>query len=129
MKILLDTHTFIWFINGDKELSLKAKNTIESSETTHRFISMASLWEIAIKINAGKLTLNRPFSEIISEIELNFFELLQINFEHTLRVSSMTLHHRDPFDRILIAQAQEENLTVISKDKNFSLYKNIKLLW
>ena len=129
MRFLLDTHAFIWFTNGDKQLSEKAREVIEPIERSEVFFSVASLWEIAIKVNVGKLFLNKEYSTIISELQINNFELLPIKFEHTLIVSSLPLHHRDPFDRILIAQAQEENLTIITKDKNFSLYKNIKLLW
>ncbi len=123
MEYLLDTHTFLWFINGDKELSKKAKNSIADPDAS-KFISIASTWEIAIKVNLGKLKLDMPFEELKQQIILNGFEILPITFEHTLKLCSLEHIHSDPFDRIIITQAYAENLTVISKDGNFSKYKN-----
>ena len=129
MQYLLDTHTFIWFINGDDQLSTNAKRQILDFPNSTCFVSIASLWEIAIKINLRKLTFKKTLKEVYLEISTNRFELLPLTFKHTLHVSTLPLKHRDPFDRILIAQAMEENLTIISRDKNFQLYKNIHLLW
>jgi len=124
---LLDTHTFIWFINGDKELSNKAKELIEANDSVN-FISIASIWEIAIKISLGKLQLNTPFEEINRQIEANGFHWLPITFEHTLQLSKLPFHHRDPFDRMIIAQCLVNRLSVISKDSNFKNY-GINLIW
>ena len=124
---LLDTHTFIWFINGDRELSSKAKALIEADDSLN-FISIASIWEIAIKINLGKLQLNTPFEEINRQIENNGFHWLPITFEHPLQLSKLPFHHRDPFDRMIIAQSTVNRLTVISKDGNFKDY-GVKLIW
>lgn len=129
MRYLLDTHILIWFSAKSKELSDSARKAIEDSENSSYFISIASLWEIAIKHNLGKIKLEIPLSGYKKLIEENYFEFLPISFEHILAVSSLPLHHRDPFDRILISQAMEENLTIISRDKNFRLYKDINLLW
>ena len=129
MQYLLDSHTFIWFINGDAQLSSNAKRQILDFPNSTCFVSIASLWEIAIKINIGKLSFKKPFKNIEEEIVKNNFELLPLKFEHILHISNLPMKHRDPFDRILIAQALEENLTIISRDQNFKLYKNIKLLW
>ena len=129
MKYLLDTHTLIWFFSADKQLSNKAKKTIDSFSENMCFVSIASLWELAIKINLGKIEITPAFSEIKLNILKFNFEILPISFEHTLIVSALPLFHRDPFDRILIAQAMEENLSIISRDKNFQLYKNVNLLW
>ena len=127
MANLLDTHTLIWFIEGDSALSTEAISSINNNHEFN-FVSIVSLWEIAIKINIGKLKLQTAFPAIQNKIDENGFKLLPINFDHTLIFKDLPLHHRDPFDRMIIAQSITENLTIISKDKNFSLYP-IKLLW
>lgn len=124
---LLDTHAFIWYINGDPELSQNARTAIEADNTTN-FVSTASLWEMAIKISLGKLELKTPFNQIGRQIEENGFEVLPVTFEDTLTVSTLPFHHRDPFDRIIIVQSFNNGLVLISKDKNFDLYK-AKVLW
>jgi len=90
---------------------------------------MGSLWEIAIKLNIGKLELDFPYKTLTEQIDINGFELLHIGFEHTLAVSTLYLHHRDPFDRIIIAQALVEKLVIIGKDENFTKYQRLELLW
>ncbi len=127
MNNLLDTHALIWFINGDNTLSTKAKKEIELSGTIN-YVSIASLWEIAIKISIGKLELKTPAAEIQHQIVLNNFQLLTFGFKETLIISSLPFHHRDPFDRMLVAQALNNNLQIISKDKNFESY-DIALIW
>ena len=127
MKLLLDTHTFIWFINGDERLSTKAKKEILKSSNS-KFISMASIWEMAIKTSLGKLRINYPFEEVFNQIEENGFESLSIIFDHTLLVSQLEFHHRDPFDRLIIAQAISENMKIISNDRNFQNYQ-VKMVW
>ncbi len=124
---LLDTHTLIWYINGEPELSKNAQAAIEADNTIN-FISIASLWEIAVKISLGKLELKTPFSQIGRQIEQNGFEVLPVTFEDTLTVSTLPFHHRDPFDRIIIVQSFNNGLTLVSKDKNFHLYK-ATVLW
>ena len=127
MNYLLDTHVLIWFLNGDKLLSIKARKAIESDDAIN-FVSIASLWEIAIKLSLARLEIKFPFEAISKEFEKNNFQLLPIIFNDTLMLSSLTLHHRDPFDRILICQSITNDFTLISKDKEFAGYK-IKLLW
>lgn len=122
---LLDTHAFIWFITADPKLSKKARQKIENSTS---FISIASLWEISIKTSIGKLELKFPFSELLYHIELNNFKLLSITFEDTVTISSLPFHHRDPFDRLIIAQCINNNLTLISKDIFLKDYL-INFLW
>jgi PIN domain nuclease of toxin-antitoxin system len=124
---LLDTHTLIWFINGDTELSKKARELIEADNSIN-FISIASLWEIAIKVSLGKLQLNTSFEEINRQIEINGFQWLPITFDHTLILSKLPFHHRDPFDRMIIAQRIANNLTIISRDSNFKNYE-INVFW
>ena len=127
MNYLLDTHALIWFLNGDKDLSSKARKAIESAEATN-FVSIVSLWEIAIKISLERLNIKTPFAKISEEIAKNNFQMLPITFQDTLIVSSLPFHHRDPFDRLLIAQSINNNFTVISKDQHFESYK-MKILW
>ena len=127
MNYLLDTHALIWFLNGDKDLSSKARKAIESSSATN-FISIVSLWEIAIKISLDRLELKAPFDKIGDEIENNNFQMLPITFQDTLILSSLPFHHRDPFDRLLIAQSMNNQFTLISKDQHFHSY-NIRILW
>ena len=128
MAYLLDTHTFLWFITNDPQLSNKSKKIIENPDT-NVFVSIASIWEIAIKYSLGKLELSGPLEGLKEQMELNGFELLSISFDHTWQLSKLPHHHGDPFDRIIIAQAIAENFTVIGKDKNFPKYENLMLLW
>ncbi len=127
MNYLLDTHTLIWFLNGDKDLSSKARKAIESADAVN-FISIVSLWEIAIKVSLERLDLKTPFEKIGEEIADNNFQMLPITFQDTLILSSLPFHHRDPFERLLIAQSQNNNFTLISKDQHFESYK-IKIVW
>jgi len=127
MKILLDTHTFLWFLSGASELSKQARKHIENPEH-EKYISIASFWEIAIKSSLGKLTIDVPFSKLKTESIKNWFQILPITFEDTLQLYTLPFHHRDPFDRIIISQAKENNLTLVSRDGNFSQY-DVNLLW
>lgn len=127
MNLLLDTHSFIWFVNGDENLSAKAKKEILKPSNT-KLISIASIWEMAIKTSLGKLKIHRPFKEVLNQINENGFEILPIDFEHTLLVNQLEFHHRDPFDRLIIAQAISEGLTIMTRDKNFHSY-DVKLIW
>lgn len=126
MRLLIDTHILIWFLEGNNSL-LNSHQQIIANSSNEILLSIASLWEIAIKISIGKLTLSRPLKDVIKQIDSENIEILPISPEHTLQVSTMPFHHRDPFDRIIIAQCQVENLPIISNDKNFSDY-SIKLL-
>ncbi|MGH2646686.1 MAG: type II toxin-antitoxin system VapC family toxin [Ginsengibacter sp.] len=127
MNYLLDTHTLIWFLNGDKDLSAKARKTIESSNALN-FVSIASLWEIAIKVSLGRLDLKTSFEKIGEEIISNNFQILPITFQDTLILSSLPFHHRDPFDRLIIAQSINNKFTIISKDQYFHNYK-VEVIW
>lgn len=127
MNILLDTHTFIWFFNGDEQLSLKAKRMIEDPKN-HKYVSIASIWEVAIKIGLKKLVFDGNTSEVWELMKNNGFHLLQISVDHTTVYETLEFVHRDPFDRILVAQAIVENLTIISRDENIQKY-NIRTNW
>jgi PIN domain nuclease of toxin-antitoxin system len=121
MKVLLDTHAFLWFVNDDPQLSLTAKTLMESE--VDLLLSVASLWEISIKVGTGKLDLPKHFDVFIPEqLELNEIELLPIELKHLTPLTSLPLHHRDPFDRLLISQSLVEELTILSADKIFDRY-------
>jgi PIN domain nuclease of toxin-antitoxin system len=123
---ILDTHTLIWFLNGDKQLSKTARVEIEE-ENNDKYVSVASLWEMAIKISLNKLSFSR-FSKMADLIADNGFEILPITFEHTIKVAELEYLHGDPFDRILIAQGIVDNLTIISRDTHMPKYP-VKVLW
>jgi PIN domain nuclease of toxin-antitoxin system len=127
MNYLLDTHTLIWFIIDDPILPLLVKRQIEDTDNKC-FCSVASIWEIGIKHSIGKLDLKFNLVEIIKITESSLIELLPIDTSHIVENSNLPLHHRDPFDRLLIAQAQVENLTIITKDTLFSTY-GVKTFW
>ena len=113
MNILLDTHAFIWFFNGDEQLSIKARKLIEDSKTK-KHVSIASIWEVAIKIGLKKLVFDGNTSEIIELIDKNGFQILQISVNHIVEYETLEFVHRDPFDRILVAQAIVEKMTIIT---------------
>lgn len=124
MQFLIDTHTLLWFVTDDLKLSRNALRLIEN-ETNIAILSMA----IAIKFSIGKLTLQQPFQIFIDEqIQINDFQLLNIQPPHISILSSLPLHHRDPFDRMLIAQSIAEGLPIISADTAFDVY-GVTRLW
>ena len=124
--MLLDTHALLWFLNKDSRLPETTKTQIEEAESV--FVSMASLWEISIKVNIGKLTLMTPFETIrLNMINLGIEEL-PISFEDAITYLSIPLHHREPFDRILVAQAMNHSLILISRDVAFDSYA-IQRVW
>jgi len=127
MGYLLDTHSFLWFIGGNSELSQQAKGIIQNPENS-MYLSIASFWEIAIKLNIGKLTIDISFDDLKKEADNNDFRLLLVQYEDTHVLTKLDLFHKDPFDRILIAQAIQNNLTMITKDTNFEAYP-IKMIW
>ena len=111
----------------NKKLSSKAKSFIEDSENIC-FVSIASIWEMAIKTSLSKLKVKIGFKNLLEEIKKNDFDLLNISFEHTLKTTDLEFHHRDPFDRILIAQSLVEDFKIITSDKIFDKY-NIERIW
>lgn len=115
------TQILIWFLEGNKLLS-KSRRRIIADSSNDVYVSIASLWEMAIKISIGKLILAKPLANVIKQIAVENIEVLGILPEHTLQVSTLPFHHRDPFDRIIASQAQIENLEVMSDDKEFLNY-------
>lgn len=121
MQILIDTHILIWFLEGNNLLSSNHRKLISDSQN-EVFVSIASLWEMAIKISLAKLTLSQSLSDIIKQLAVENIEVLQILPQHTLEILTLPFHHRDPFDRIIIAQSKVENLHLMSNDAEFSKY-------
>ena len=127
MKIIIDTHTFLWFINERPELSATIKTLIESD--TDVLLSVVSLWEIAVKVSIGKMTLPDVFERFIPEqLMINDIEILPIALPHLTLISALPFHHRDPFDRLLIAQSIVEDLPIASIDKFFDAY-GVNRIW
>jgi PIN domain nuclease of toxin-antitoxin system len=128
MNCLLDTHTFLWFINDDAALSVTAKAMIEDVSSTV-YLSIASVWEMAIKVSLGKLTMPLPLDNFITEQLLeNNINLHPIHVRHTGLVATMPFHHRDPFDRMIIAQSLSDQLPIIGQDQIFDAY-GVKRHW
>jgi len=128
MKILLDTHAFLWFVDDNPRLSQVARELIES-EDAQPFISAGSLWEIAIKISLGKLTLQGLYEEFIpQQLAINGIGILNITMDHTAAIATLPFHHRDPFDRLLAVQAKLEDMILISADTVFDEY-HVKRVW
>lgn len=122
MRLLLDTHTFIWFIRDDPKLSRSASLLIEDAANTV-YVSIVSIWEMAIKASLGKLDAPPHFAQVITrQLHENDFLLLDIRIEHTEQIVRLPFHHRDPFDRLLIAQSLSENIPLIGKDTSFDAY-------
>jgi PIN domain nuclease of toxin-antitoxin system len=128
MRLLLDIHTFLWFLNDDAQLSAQARGLIEDG-ANEVFLSVASLWEMAIKISLGKLQLSQSFDPFIAEqLTLNAINLLDIAIAHTAALIPLPFHHRDPFARLLIAQALTENMPIVGADRAFDTY-GVTRLW
>ncbi len=127
MAWLLDTHTLIWFTDKPELLSKTARSCIEDSPD-EVFVSAASFWEIAIKRSIGKLDLPVSSAQLLEMTRKNETPILDISGSHAVIIEDMPLHHRDPFDRILAAQALAEDLTLVSRDTVFDLY-GVKRLW
>ena len=122
MKYLLGTHALLWFLKGDKKLSAKARGLIDNPGN-RKFLSIASLWEIAIKVSLRKLVLDKPFEKLFPEqLHFNRIEILDITVDSLTKLTTLPFHHRDPFDRLIIAQAIVERLPIIGVDAVFDVY-------
>ncbi|NEO95746.1 MAG: type II toxin-antitoxin system VapC family toxin [Moorea sp. SIO3G5] len=128
MKALLDTHAFLWYLLGDSHLSIKAKAIIDTKNNL--YFSIVSLWEISIKINIGKLQIYRPIGELFQELQSLNIKILPILDQDIELYSALTFpsNHRDTFDRMLIVQAINHSLVLISRDVKFDAYP-IQRLW
>jgi PIN domain nuclease of toxin-antitoxin system len=126
MKVLIDTHVLLWGLQDEPRLSDRVRTLLPKAEV---WISVASLWEIIAKVQVGKLKLPTPVRDYLTlKLRENGVSVLPLTFDHVRRLEELPLHHRDPFDRILIAQSLEENLPLITAD---SLFKNyaVRLIW
>ena len=128
MQILLDTHTFLWYILANPQLSAQAKELIQATGN-EKFLSIASPWETGIKVSTGKLMLSEPLEPYFDEqMRLNSIQLLPITLAHVALVSTLPFHHRDPFDRLLIAQSLVEGIPLVSADAQLDAY-GVTRLW
>jgi PIN domain nuclease of toxin-antitoxin system len=128
VRLLLDTHAFLWFVLNDPQLSAPARAAI-SDPANDVLVSPATYWEIAIKVRTGKYTLAAPYQDFIQHsLDANDFEILPIEVRHTAVVAAMPFHHRDPFDRLLIAQALAEDVALVSNEALFDAY-GVRRLW
>ncbi|MBF2057856.1 MAG: type II toxin-antitoxin system VapC family toxin [Cyanobacterium sp. T60_A2020_053] len=127
MKIIIDTHIFLWYVTDDNKLSDNSKKIINQRENII-YLIQASIWEMAIKYSQEKLNFDSPFLEFINQqIKINSFEILSFNLLHFEQVTKLPFHHRDPFDRMIISQAMVEKIPLISYDSLFNCY-DIKLI-
>ena len=127
MRLLLDTQVVVWWLNADRKLGKLARRAIEV-EAVGVWVSAAAVWEIAIKAAAGLLSFDDPLPAAVTRaVEYTRFQPLTITVRHALAAGTLPLHHRDPFDRMLIAQAQLEGLTIVTSDAAFEDY-DVKLL-
>jgi PIN domain nuclease of toxin-antitoxin system len=128
LRLLIDTHVFLWWVDDSPELTAKARNAI-ANVNNECCLSVASCWEMAIKASLGKLRLAKPVERFITEqVSANGFALLNISLRQASKVEKLPFHHRDPFDRLLIAQAISEKLVIVSADKIFASY-GVKVIW
>ena len=128
MRLLLDTHTLLWLLSGAPELSIGAREVIFDARN-EKWLSIVSLWEITIKVGVGKLRLREPLADFLVQVETNqMIRLLPIQSAHLLRLESLPLHHRDPFDRLMAAQALSEGCTLVSIDSILDAY-GVTRLW
>ena len=128
MNLTIDTQSIIWFAENDPKLSKTVNEAIESTKN-NCYVSIASFWEISIKINIGKLEIKGLTLEAFMDLVETFgFDILNISKEHILEYSKLPLHHRDPFDRLIITQAMVEECSIVSSDRAFGLYEP-KVVW
>jgi PIN domain nuclease of toxin-antitoxin system len=128
VRLLLDTHAFLWFAGGDPRLSPRARRRIE--DVAHdKFLSVASVWEAAIKVSLGKLELSVALDTVVDEAAVgNGIALLDVHREHAVAVQHLPFHHRDPFDRLLVSQAMIERMDIVSADESLDAYP-IRRVW
>ncbi len=127
MTLLLDTHAIIWFLDGSPLLSENARTAI-LNPNNERLVSVASIWELSIKSGLGKFSFDGGMSGFLKLLDVNGFDILPISVEHAISVASLHQHHRDPFDRLLVAQCACEGFTLVSTDPEIQRY-GIRMLW
>jgi PIN domain nuclease of toxin-antitoxin system len=126
MNVLLDTHALLWALTDESKLSERVRNLLPNAST---WFSIASLWELLIKAQIGKIPLPKPTGPfVMSKLAFNGVQILPVSADHVLRIEALPMHHRDPFDRMLIAQSLHEKLPIVSSDIVFRRY-NVELIW
>jgi PIN domain nuclease of toxin-antitoxin system len=126
MKILIDTHVFLWGLTAESRLSQNVRSLLPVADV---WMSVASIWEIITKVQVGKLTLPSPAGPFLTaKLASNGVSVLPITLDHVLRIESLELYHRDPFDRVLIAQSIEEKLPLVTADPHFERYP-VEVIW
>lgn len=126
MRLLLDTHSILWYAFGDPRLSSKARALIDDA-ANDKFLSIVSPWEVGIKVSSGKLTVEEPVDVFFADqMRLLSLQLLPITLEHAAPVSTLPLYHRDPFDRMLVAQSLAEGMPIISADPALDAYAVVR---
>jgi PIN domain nuclease of toxin-antitoxin system len=127
LRFLLDTHTYLWWL-GRPDLVSRDATDIISDEANEIFVSIATFWELAIKSSLGKISLSKDVHSLATELPSDGFVLLPINSEHCSAVANLPFHHRDPFDRMLLAQVLVEDFTLLSCDREFGGYP-VRVVW
>ncbi len=127
MRLLLDTHAFLWFVAGDKRLTRAARRAIEHDDA-EIYLSVATVWEMAIKASLGRLTLSLSVAEFVADKLRTGLRVLSVDWPHAAAVERLPFHHRDPFDRVLVAQAQVERLAIVTGDRVFRRY-DVRVVW
>jgi PIN domain nuclease of toxin-antitoxin system len=126
MRVLIDTHVFLWGLTEEARLSPDVRRLLPVADV---WMSVASIWEIITKVQVGKLTLPSPVGPfLIAKLVSNGVSVLPVTLDHVLRIESLELHHRDPFDRVLIAQSIEEKLPLVTADPHFERYP-VEVIW
>jgi PIN domain nuclease of toxin-antitoxin system len=126
MRVLLDTHTFLWAIADDPRVPSRVRRLIDASDCC---FSVASIWEAIVKVKSGKMSLPLPAGDfLVSQLVASGVQILPITLDHVLRVESLEIHHRDPFDRILMAQSIEDDLPILTTDPFFKKYP-VQIIW
>ncbi len=128
MRLLIDTQAFIWFVENNKNLPTAIKKELENPANII-IVSIASLWEMTIKMSLGKLKVNCEIDVMIEKLYANGFEILPVLPEHIIKLSTLKYIHRDPFDRIIISQALSENIKLVSSDEVFDQYSKVTRIW
>ena len=127
MNLLLDTHAMLWFVSGDRRLTVTARQAIEDPQTAN-YVSIASWWEVALKCSLGKLRLDDPLDVFMAQRVEEGFRVLSMEMTHLPGLVKLPFHHRDPFDRLLISQALCENMPVCTGDPHFGAY-GVQVIW
>jgi PIN domain nuclease of toxin-antitoxin system len=126
MRVLIDTHVFLWGLTEEARLSQEVRRLLPVADV---WMSVASIWEIITKVQVGKLTLPSPVGPFLTaKLAFNGVSVLPITLDHVLKIESLELHHRDPFDRVLIAQSIEEKLPLVTADPHFERYP-VEVIW